>query len=69
MTELQKQKQEVKKLSHTLDMEYAKLQKRVTLYDREPRQLKKLQQNITNIQNLAEELLVSIEKIRLRGDF
>lgn len=68
MTKLQEQKKEMKNLKAKLDIEYKKLTNRVEAYDREKRQLFLLQKNIENVQNLSEELLLSVEKIRLRGE-
>jgi hypothetical protein len=65
MTEIQTQKREVKRLSELLARHHSELQIRIEVYSREQRQLSVIQQNVLNVQNVSEELLVALEKIKL----
>jgi len=67
VTTLQYQKREVKILATKLQKHHTLLQNRVEVYDREPRQLALIQQTTQNVLNLSSELLLSLEKIKRRG--
>ena len=58
------QDREIKRLSHKLRRHFSLLENRVEAYSIENRQLSILQQNILNIQNISEELLVTLEKMQ-----